>query len=563
MATTPDQILAAALNPLQDTVNRYGQGQVDLARLQLVNGMQRDAEQQRLAQEQQNATALLSQRLAGEKDLQLAVEKERQTREDIRQQGLDRRADARLQNYIDRLDDQQLGQRALQLQQHGVQQQPGESLKDFVARGTTEVVRHHASALDSYDSQLDAIAKARNAATQAESIRQANLASTMAMNQAMNSLDLNLSPAEKAAINSRMANGLRFTQALSDPTLPSQIKQGRIDALRTAYSQQLNTLLPDLQATRNPDYQQTISDLDRRENSVSARRNALLNSPFGPAAESYRASRGGEPTAVLSGSTPATAPTAGQPMPPDQILKTAASKSTKPGQNSDVATQILSGTASPTTLAQKPNPMESTPNRFLPAALQDPDVATLAANYHPLGKNLAQDPGDIISNTLSGVQSRIEAGQAALDKLGVNVLPDGRVVVPESEEVNYGTGAWAPSQRVALSPAERQRRLDAATQIISGMASANADGRKLAMAAAAANKRAPRAVVTPTPAAPSDSGSVLPAVGRFFRYIGGQNVADAPSMPSPYNPGPDTDTATQIIFGGEPAILSNPSAYRQ
>lgn len=115
---TPEQVLAAAINPLQEAASTYGGQQVDLARLQLANAMQQQGRKAQLTQEQANATALLSQRLAGEKDLQLSVEKERQNREDIRQQtvldredmrqkAMDDRQEKQLKAYVDRLTEQQ------------------------------------------------------------------------------------------------------------------------------------------------------------------------------------------------------------------------------------------------------------------------------------------------------------------------------------------------------------------------------------------------------------------------------------------------------------------------
>jgi hypothetical protein len=435
MATTQETLMG---NPITAAFADYAQGQVDQARLRQARQWQLNDE----AQRQRDALALLGARTQGEKDI-----------EDMRNAGALERTKASVEGYINRLDQSELGRRALDLQRKGAQQKRGESLQDFVTRGTTDVIKQHQAALDNYDQQLAQLDSAKAAAERTEAGRQNSMANNLAGVAVTKDIDLNMTPAEKQVVLARTGQGFNFDEAVADAAAKGLIDPKRAPVLRGAYITQRNLLLPQIQASRSPEHLRTLEDLDRRQNSITSRRNSLLNTDFGSAAEALRAANP-QAQAAITGAYPPSAPNVVVP---------------------------------------KPRPSPASPTAGIPTSLMGPlgdeAVFKIVQDVNPQILDTPANPTVAVRSAASMLDQRIADKQRALDTLGVKLGADGQPLIPAAKtnvvgpQLGAGIGGFylTPPQSVTspLSINERKRIHKQASGLLDEIQQAKQDRAKL------------------------------------------------------------------------------------
>jgi hypothetical protein len=295
MALPPEQILAMAMAPAYQSIDEYGRGSIALATNQL-------QEQQRMAREigltnLRDATedrrlqmAIAARESEGRLDREAATA--RNTADNAAAMA---RVEAQAKAYVDRLSEQEMGKRALELQKRGVQQRGDETLRDFVLRGTTEVVNATATALDSFDTQVSDIDKQMTTAQTRERERQSKVAQAGANAVFLKGVQNVTNEKARAAVLSAVAQGLSPDRAMQLAASKVPESASEFLALREAYDNEL-ARVDALPASR--EFMMEYNRLSELKRTVTGRMNRLLSDDFGPQAEFSRSTRKGGAASV-------------------------------------------------------------------------------------------------------------------------------------------------------------------------------------------------------------------------------------------------------------------------
>ena len=312
MALSPQEVLANALNPTAAALNDYLTNRnAQAQRLQLAAIKGAD-ERQKLNQEYalraQNELALQTARDQAEgrrQDRRLAAQKDLNNADN---QAAMERTREQIEGYVRKLDEQQLGQRASKLQEHGIQQLPGESLRDFVLRGTTAVVHATAGALDHFDTQLNDVEGRLDAALQEEKKRQATLAAVFTRKQFTDELPTLVDKKSLAGISAGLAAGLSPERAVAEALKKKALDANVAAQLQSKWQDALAANQSAAATKPSAEYLAAFNKLQNEHQSIAGRRNKLFETGWGAQAEFFRNTRKQEATPPALQGPPAPPP---------------------------------------------------------------------------------------------------------------------------------------------------------------------------------------------------------------------------------------------------------------
>jgi hypothetical protein len=415
---SPEEILMMSIAPAQKTISDYGQGGIDLAKFQLANAMKQQGDQK----DQQRALELLSAKLKGEKELA-----------DTNNAAALTRTKEQVQGYVDRMTTAEKNKFKDYFRNSGLVQGNGESDEDFIKRGNMAV----ANQANSLWKSIVANQQSANDLLSGEQNRLNSLAMSRA--KAQFAQDLMAVDKKKAA--------LLNSQSVEDvlKTIPAD-KRAPLEASWQSYLQQSQD-----QAMKefSPTVLSRVGQIKQVLENLSRAHSRIVDNPSSAGAAPYL----------------------------DFALPDTQKKET------GFLQEASKGKKSTATVSAGPTSTATTSHRFIPAELQNPDVLTLIHAKNPDVLNSSLPAPQILANTAKQYDDDLRKAQGALSELGVKLGPNNEIVVPESITRQHpggyvpylGAGGvnTNPSTSVErLSPNERQRRFDLATEIIRGMSAA-------------------------------------------------------------------------------------------
>lgn len=368
--------------PFQRTIEDAGN-----AKVQMANQALQAQREHSMGIDMMNRKQAFEQALQGTKD---SAEMARTV-----QRGQDEIARTRemVDGYVKRMDEKELGQRALELQRNGIEQKQGESLQDFVGRGSNLVVEHHIASLQGMDKQLRQVQGNIDTLNANEENRRAVQAKGLADRMLISSPNKDVQDAIKG--------GLSTVDALTNA-----LQSGRITNARKVASirAELGGIMEQAQgAVANTTTKQYLIEMAKHADlykNIQANRNKLSGTPYGAAADTILASR--TPTGADALQIPAVAPKSQSDF--GAIL------SQTPPQ--DPGVQAATGV----------NPA------FLPDALKHPEVAKAAAMV--LGNDFGNyAPGELLSKAAEAAKGKLDLAQRQLNTITTKDPNSGKVVL--------------------------------------------------------------------------------------------------------------------------------------